>query len=84
MEAFTYTSARKNMAKLMTEVCENSDVKIITRANKPAVVMMSLEDYNSFAETHYLLSNPNNAGHLRESLKQLEEGDLVHVSLEEL
>ena len=84
MEALTYTAARQNMAKIMDEVCENSEVKIITRSNKRSVVMMSLEDYNSIAETHYLLSSPNNAKHLRESLKQLDEGELVNVSLEDL
>ena len=81
MEALTYTTARQNMAKIMTEVCENSEIKIITRANNPSVVMMSLEDYNSIAETHYLLSNPNNAKHLRESLKELDEGNGILVEL---
>jgi antitoxin YefM len=84
MEALTYTAARQNMAKIMDEVCENSEIKIITRSNKSSVVMMSLEDYNSFAETHYLLSNPSNAKHLRDSLEQIKSGELVNASLEEI
>ena len=84
MEAVTYTSARQNMARLMDEVVNNSEVKIITRNNNPSVVMMSLDDYNAWMETCYLLSNPVNAEHLRKSLKQADEGDLIDVSIDEL
>ncbi len=74
MEAITYTSARQNMARLMDEVCQNSEVKIITRTNRDSVVMMSLEDYESWMETCYLMSSPENAKVLRESIKDLENG----------
>lgn len=84
MEAVTYTSARQNMARLLDEVCDNSEVKIITRTNKPSAVMMSLDDYNSWMETCYLLSNPYNAAHLRESLEQANNGEFVDVKIDEL
>lgn len=84
MEAVTYTSARQNMARLMDEVVSNSEVKIITRNNNPSVVMMSLDDYNSWIETCYLLSTPSNARHLRRSLQQAEKGETVNVNIEEL
>lgn len=84
MEAVTYTCARQNMARLMDEVVNNNEVKIITRNNNPSVVMMSLDDYNAWMESCYLLSNPVNAAHLRESLKQANEGDLINVTLDEL
>lgn len=84
MEAITITNARQNMSRLMDEVIDNSEIKIITRNNEPAVVMMSLEDYNSLSESNYLLSNPINAGHLRKSLQQANAGDLVHVKIDEL
>ena len=45
---------------------------------------MSLDDYNAWMESCYLLSNPVNAAHLRESLKQANEGDLINVTLDEL
>ena len=84
MDAVTYTMARQNMAKLMDEVVRNNEIKIITRANNPSVVMMSLDDYNAWMETCYLLGNPANAKHLSESLKQAESGEFIDVSLEEL
>jgi antitoxin YefM len=77
MEAISYSNARKNLAGVMSEVCDNSEAKIITRGNHPSVVMLSLEDYNSMKETDYLLRNPVNAKHLKDSLSELENGDLV-------
>ncbi|KEI66374.1 hypothetical protein A19Y_1303 [Planktothrix agardhii NIVA-CYA 126/8] len=35
---------------------------------------MSLDEFNSWQETLYLLSNPANAEHLLESIKQAESG----------
>ena len=84
MEAITYTAARQNMAKLMDEVENNSEVKIITRNNNPSVVMMSLDDYNAWMETCYLLANPVNAEHLQKSLTEAENGDFVDVNIEDL
>lgn len=81
MEAVTYTTARQNMAKMMDEVCANSEVKIITRTNNPSVVMMSLDDYNSFMETAYLLSNSANANHLRNSINEAKQGKVCKVEL---
>lgn len=84
MEAITYTAARQNMAKLMDEVVNNSEVKIITRNNNPSVVMMSLDDYNAWMENCYLLANPVNAEHLQKSLTEAENGDFVDVNIEDL
>lgn len=84
MEAITITNARQNMSKLMDEVINNNEIKIITRNNEPAVVMMSLDDYNSLNESNYLLSNPINSGHLRKSLQQANAGDLVYVDIKDL
>ena len=84
MDATTYTNARQNLAKLMDEITQNNEVKIITRTNNPSVVMMSLADYNAWVETCYLLSNPANAKHLQTSLEQADNGEFVDVNLEDL
>lgn len=62
----------------------NSEVKIITRNNNPSVVMMSLDDYNAWMETCYLLANSVNAEHLQKSLTEAENGDFVDVNIEDL
>ena len=77
MTAITYTAARENLAATMDRVCLDRDPVIITRNRDQAVVMLSLEDYESLQETTYLLRNPANAKRLLESIESLEKGNLI-------
>lgn len=74
MKSKTYTEAREKLSDLIEKVCEDHDPVIITKRRDKAVVMMSLEDYESLKETSYLLRSPRNARRLLESIKELEEG----------
>ena len=74
MRAISYTTARNNLASTMKQVCDDHDPIIVTRKNNQAVILMSLEDYESLTETSRLLRNPRNAGRLLESIHQIEEG----------
>ncbi|MDR2892482.1 MAG: type II toxin-antitoxin system prevent-host-death family antitoxin [Deltaproteobacteria bacterium] len=84
MQAITYTQARQSLAQTMSEVCDGHEPIIITRQKAPAVVMLSLEDYNSIRETAYLLSNPANAERLLQSVANAEAGKVTRVSLHDL
>jgi antitoxin YefM len=85
MKAITYTAARENLASTMDRVCVDHDPVIITRNRDQAVVLMSLEDYESLQETAYLLRSPVNAGRLLESISELKgNGGGVAKSLIEL
>lgn len=75
MDAISYTKARANLAKTMDRVCEDHDPIIITRNSEQAVVMMSLDDYQSLEETAYLLRSPENAKRLSEAIAELESGN---------
>jgi len=77
MEAITYSAARESLAATMSKVCENHDPVIITRKRDQAVVMLSLEDYESLQETAYLLRSPANARRLAEGIEELERGEGV-------
>jgi len=79
----TYTAARENLAATMNRVCEDHDPVIITRNRDQAVVMMSLEDYESLQETAYLLRAPANARRLLESIAELNDGSGVAKGLAE-
>ena len=72
MKTITYTTARQNLAKTMEKVCEDRAPVIITRKASNSVVIMSLEDYEAFEETAYLLRSPKNTRRLIESVAQLE------------
>ena len=84
MNAMNYTTARKELARTMERVCEDCEPVIITKSRDCAVVMISLEDYNSIVETEYLLSDPANAERLRESLTATKTGNTVGMSAGEL
>ncbi len=44
-------------------------------------MIIPLDEYNSIKETKYLLSNPNNAKHLLDSIQQLKEGRIIQKEL---
>jgi antitoxin YefM len=46
--------------------------------------MISLEDYEGWAETVYLLRSPKNAKRLLTSIESLNRGDCIIKSMEEL
>jgi antitoxin YefM len=84
MTAMTYTAARENLASTMDRVCADHDPVIITRNRDQAVVMLSLDDYESLQETAYLLRSPANAKRLIASIESLNAGDTVRKSVKDL
>ncbi len=74
METINYTNIQEKIEQTMDLVCEEHNPIIITRNNKPPVVIISLEDYQSLEETNYLLKSPKNAEYLLESIAELESG----------
>ena len=83
MKALSYTALRRNLAKTMEKVCDDHEPIVITRKSEGAVVMLSLEDYESLEETTYLLRSPKNLKRLVESIAQLEQGKGLEKALQE-
>ena len=77
MDAITYSAARASLADTMERVCDEHAPIIITRSGERAVVMLSLEDYQSLEETAFLLRSPANAKRLLAAIAQLASGDGV-------
>jgi len=69
-----YSDLRKNLSSKMDEVLLSHSPMIITRESKQPVVMMSLEDFNSYEETLYLMRSPANKERLLSSLKNIKAG----------
>ena len=84
MTAMTYTAARENLASTMDRVCADHDPVIITRNRDQAVVMLSLDDYESLQETAYLLRSPANAKRLIASIDSMNAGDTLRKSVKDL
>lgn len=84
MTALTYSAARENLASTMDRVCQDHDPVIITRNRDQAVVMLSLEDFESLQETAYLLRSPANARRLLDSIESLDAGKTVSKKVKDL
>lgn len=76
MKTVSYTKARSQLAQTMHDVCADHAPIIVTRQNHEDVVMMSLDDFNAWQETIYLLSSPENARRLTQSIAQGKAGKL--------
>ena len=74
MKAITYTEAREKLSETIERVCEDHSPVTVTKRRDRAVVIISLDDYESLVETSYLLKVPRNAQRLLESIKENEEG----------
>ncbi len=74
MKVISYTAARNKLADTMNEVTEDHAPVIITRQKGKPVVMISLEDFNAYEETTYLLRSPRNAARLAQALEDAESG----------
>ena len=74
MKTLSYTEARETLASAMDKVCEDHVPIVITRKRHRAIVMLSLEDFESLQETAYLTQNPANAKRLMSAVEALEKG----------
>lgn len=84
MKTISYSELREKLKSEFDMVAENHIPLIVKRKRGNDMVIISLDDYNSFMETISLLSSPTNAEHLYRSIKQEKEGNTVDVTLEKL
>jgi len=76
MNVITIKDARHNLDSLIAKVLSNAEPAIITTDNGQQIVLLPLDEFNAWQETAYLLSNPANAAHLRQSIVEAQQGKL--------
>jgi antitoxin YefM len=81
MQAVTLKDAKRNLARLIEQVLADAGPRIVVTDKGEQVVVMPLDEINSWKETLYLLSNPANAAHLRSSMAQATSGQAVEREL---
>lgn len=75
MDVITYTDARASLKDVMDRVIYDRVEVVVTRKKREAVVMISLEEYNSIQETLHLQKSPENARRLQSAIAQLNAGN---------
>lgn len=80
----TYTDLRSNLKGYLDRVVKDSDNVIVNRGNGDAVVIMSLEEYESMVETAYVMSQPDLVEAIRQGDEDLKNGNYEVVNIDEL
>jgi antitoxin YefM len=81
MDAITTHQAAKNLDSLIEKVISDVEPTILCNDQGQKAVLMSLDEFNSWQETLYLLSNPANAEHLRRSIEEARTGKVAEPPL---
>jgi antitoxin YefM len=71
------TDFRQNIATHYDAVLESRAPLLVTRQGSEGVVVLAEGEYESMQETLHLLSTPDNAARLRESIDQLARGEVI-------
>ena len=85
MKAVTISALRSKMKTYLDIVSNSQEVIVVSRNNNEddAIVIMSIKEYNSLAETEYLLSTTANRKRLEDSIKELRSGEVIPYKFEE-
>jgi antitoxin YefM len=74
MDAIITSKAKLELDQLIEKVILDAEPTILCNEQGQKAVLMSLDEFNSWQETLYLLSNPANAAHLQKSIEQARSG----------
>jgi antitoxin YefM len=77
MDAISYSAFRSKLAGTLDRVNEDHKPVLITRQNGKPAVVMSLEDFQSYEETAYLMASPANAARLNKAIAEVEAGNII-------
>lgn len=68
---------------VVAKVIADAEPTIVETDTGESVVMMPLDEFSSWQETAYLLSNPANAAHLRKSIDEVQSKNYCEHELDE-
>ncbi len=84
MDTISYSAFRSHLASTLDKVNDDHKPVLITRQNGKPAVLISLEDFQAYEETAYLMASPKNAERLNQAIAEVEAGKAVqHELIEE-
>lgn len=77
MDTMNYSAFRIHLAHILDKVNDDHKPVLITRQNGKPAVVMSLDDFQAYEETAYLMASPKNAERLNQAIAEVEAGKTV-------
>ena len=74
MKTLPLTEARKDLSKIIDEVSNVHEHVTITRQGKPAAVVMSADEFESWRETIEILDDPEAIAAIRRGVRDVKAG----------
>lgn len=81
MTAISLNDAKENLERIINQVINDDEPAILCTESGEQVVVLPLDEFNSWKETIYLLSNPANAAHLGKSIQEARAGQIQEKDL---
>ena len=81
METMSYSAFRTHLASTLDKVNNDHKPILITRQKGKPAVVMSLEDFQAYEETAYLMASPKNAERLNRAIAAVNAGHTVENAL---
>ena len=76
MEVINYSILRNNLKEVLDKVSEDKETYIVNRGSWNAVII-SLDEYNSWKETMYLMESEPNRKRLEEAMDREKRGEFI-------
>ena len=76
-----YSEVRQHLKSVLDTVVEDRIAVVIRRKSGEPVIMMAKSEHDSMMETYHLLRSPRNAERLRESIAEVQAGDVIAATL---
>ena len=77
MDTMSYSAFRAQLATTLDKVNDDHKPVLITRQNGKPAVLISLEDFQAYEATAYLMASPKNAARLNQAIAEVESGKLL-------
>jgi antitoxin YefM len=81
VDTLSYSAFRNQLASVLDKVNNDHKPVMITRQNGKPAIVMSVEDFQSYEETAYLMASPKNAERLHQAIAEVEAGQSVQKGL---
>jgi antitoxin YefM len=84
MRVVGYSEFRSHLVQNLNAVNEDKEIVVVSRTHGKNVVVMDMDEYNSIAETLYLVNSKANRIRLEEAIEEMNKGiSFKHNLIEE-